>query len=86
MATQLKRGGKQTLDALLSKLSYIDHYAPDNPAAVRELTQQIRDQIEEEIKPYLMRADPDHEQRLKALEEWREQLERANVTQFRKAQ
>ena len=65
--TQLKRGGKQTLEGLLSKLAYIDHYAPDNPAAVRKLTQQIRDQIEDEIKPHLMRAAPDVERQIEEL-------------------
>lgn len=86
--TQLKRGGKQTLETLLSKLAYIDHYAPDNPAAVRKLTQQIRDQIDEEVKPYLLRAEPTIEKRLQALEDWRADLEaeRAGVVKFRKAE
>jgi hypothetical protein len=82
---QLKRGGKQTLDTLLSKLAYIDHYAPDNPAAVRELTQQIRDQIEEEVKPYLLRAEPTIEKRLADLEAWRAECE-AGVIRLRKAE
>jgi hypothetical protein len=88
---QLKRGGKQTLEGLLNKLAYIDHYAPDNPAAVRKLTQQIRDQLEEEIKPLLIRAAPDLERQVDELRRMLEahiesHAEQSNVTRFRKAE
>jgi hypothetical protein len=83
---QLKRGGKQTLEAFRNKLDYIDHYTADNPAAVRKLTQQLRDMLEEEIKPHLIRAAPDLEQRIKELEEWRASIEQPNVTRLRKAE
>lgn len=92
--SQLKRGGKQTLEGLLNKLAYIDHYAPDNPAAVRKLTQQIRDQIEEEVRPLLMRAAPDLEKQVAELRQMVETqaarldaaLEPGNVITFRKAE
>lgn len=91
--SQLKRGGKQTLESVLSKLAYIDHYAPDNPAAVRKLTQQLRDQIEEEVRPHLMRAAPDIErqleelrQQMQAQDERLAALEHPNVTRLRKAE
>ena len=64
---QLKRGGKQTLESILNHLAYIDHHALDNPAAVRKLTQKIREQLEEEVKPYLMRAEPTIEKQLAEL-------------------
>lgn len=81
---QLKRGGKQTLEGLLSKLAYIDHYAPDNPAAVRKLTQQIRDQIEEEVKPFLIRAAPDVERQLEEIRQRLEALEAEKVVKFKR--
>ena len=88
MAAQRKRGGKLILDYLYADLAMIDHEAPDNPAAVRRLTQAIRDRIREDIEPLLMRAekaDPGLEQRLREVEEWIARQE-SNVTQFRKAQ
>ena len=83
---QLKRGGKETLDALLSDLVWIDHHAADNPAAVRKLTQRIRDRIEQEVKPYLLRAEPTIEARLKAVEEAVQALEaeRAGVIRLKR--
>ncbi len=88
---QLKRGGKQTLEGLLNKLAYIDHYTADNPAAVRKLTQQIRDQLEEEVKPYLLRAAPDLEKQVAELRQIVETqagrldaLEQTNIVKFRR--
>jgi CRP-like cAMP-binding protein len=83
---QLKRGGKLILDYLYSDLAFIDEHAADDPAAVRRLTQVIRDRIREDIEPLLMRAEPTIEARLKALEDWRDSLEQPNVTRFRKAE
>jgi plasmid stabilization system protein ParE len=84
MAAQRKRGGKQILDYLYSDLTWVDHYAADDPAAVRRYTQAIRDRIREDIEPLLMRADPSVEARLKELEEWKERIEAGNITKFRK--
>lgn len=79
MATQLKRGGKQILDYLYSDLAYIDEHALDNPAAVRRITQVIRDRIRADIEPLLMRAEPTLEARVKALEERIDQLVRKDT-------
>lgn len=84
MAAQRKRGGKLILDYLYSDLAYIDHHADDDPAAVRRLTQAIRDRIREDIEPLLMRAEPTIEARIKSLEDRFDQL--TNVSRFRKAE
>ena len=90
---QLKRGGKETLDSLFSKLDYIDHYTDDNPAAVKKLTRQMREQLTEEVKPYLMRAAPGLERQVEELRHTVDDLaqqvaeiKQPNVTRFRKAE
>ena len=86
MGAQRKRGGKLILEYLYSDLAFIDQHAADDPAAVRRLTQVIRERIREDIEPLLMRAEPTIEARLKELEDWRAGLEQSNVTRFRKAE
>jgi CRP-like cAMP-binding protein len=80
---QFKRGGKQLLDYLYADLDMIDHHAPDNPAAVRRLTQVLRDRIREDIEPMLIRAEPTLEARIRALEEAVSDLRAGNVSRFK---
>ena len=84
MAAQRKRGGKLILEYLYSDLAFIDEHAADDPAAVRRLTQVIRERIREDIEPLLMRAEPTIEARLKELEDWRASIEQPNVTRFKR--
>lgn len=87
MTTQRKRGGKLILEYLYSDLAYIDQHAADDPAAVRRLTQLIRERIRDDIEPLLMRAEPSMDARVKELEQWRERVEAGNVTKlFRKVE
>jgi hypothetical protein len=81
---QLKRGGKLILDYLYSDLAFIDAHAADDPAAVRRLTQIIRERIREDIEPLLMRAEPTIEARLRELEDWKARTEAGNVTKFKR--
>lgn len=83
---QLKRGARTTLDYLESDLTELIENSHD-PVAVEMLARRIRERIKEEIEPRLQRAAPALEERVAALEAWRESIEgQGKVTLFRKAE
>ena len=85
---QLRRGARLALERINADLDAADEYAIDNPMAVRKLIRRVKEMLRDDIEPMLQRAaeQPDLAERIKALEEWRDECQRQNVTPFRKAQ
>lgn len=86
---QLRRGGKELLDALNTDIDRIEDLAIDNPQAVRQLARRLRARVRDEVRPLLVRADDKQslEQRVDELEKKLTELAAtSNVRQFRKAE
>lgn len=66
---QLRRGARQTLDAIYADLNEIIDCATDDPHLVETLARRVIRRIAEDVEPKLQREAPALEQRVAMIEE-----------------